>query len=295
MDFYTFGGITFWQDVAVASGWKVQKNLLWDSYRLLDNNNICRHRGERKDCIHAMQKYLRDWEVEDDAEELTFILGSLFRTRLCFDSVAKALTKAGIPSYYINCSPVFTGPVECSWNLTNILSSLPPSVKKINFVTFGIGGLILRQMLSLPAIWQNKVKIDKIVMVAVPNHGSVKVKKLRKNPLTHILMGRASFIMLPEEAEKLHPIPKELKVGLIYGNPYNKETVDESDGIIYVTETYIDNAKRRTGFNLGHYSIMNNEKTILCIINYLKFGLLSYKERTTSKPLTIDLEKPNEY
>jgi len=269
--FYTLGGINLWQDVAVSSGWKVQKSLLFNSYRLIDNHNIRRQRGEKKFCLAALQKYICDWEIDDEAEEVTLILGGLMRTRLCFDSVAEEVSTRKNPCFYVNYSPTLTGIRDCSLSLVSILSNLSDSVKKVNFVTFGIGGLILRQALAYQSDWQNKIRIGKVLMIAVPNQGSAKAEKLKEKIWFRFIAGKALRPLLPKEAKKIPPLPKDIDAAVIAGNHFNKN----SDGFLTVSETVTEGVAEKLTVNYTHIGIMNADRITSLIHNYLKYGTLS--------------------
>lgn len=274
--FYTFGGINLWQDVAVSSGWRVQKSLLSNSYRLIDDRNIRRYRGDKKSCIAVMQKYISDWEIPEDAEEVTLILGGLLRTRLCFSSLAKDISCKGFPCFYINSSPTFTGIRESSLSLMSILSNFSPSVKRVNFITFGIGGLILRQTLAFPSNWQEKIKVGKVLMIAVPNKGSLKAEKLSKNVLFRFAMGKALRPLQPKEAGRIPPLPKDTTIALLAGNRFHKNTADASDGFVFVREIDTEGTKEKILLNYTHIGIMSAKKITSYAVNYLRHGTLSY-------------------
>ena len=52
----TLGGRQFWGDVHFFRGWRVQHNVLTDSYRLLDGKDHRHFSGTLQDCRDALQK-----------------------------------------------------------------------------------------------------------------------------------------------------------------------------------------------------------------------------------------------
>ena len=63
IDFYTFGGSFFWEDVFFYQKWRIQRHCFTKRYRLLDSWDIRRASGTFEKCQKAFIKYMDCYEI----------------------------------------------------------------------------------------------------------------------------------------------------------------------------------------------------------------------------------------
>ena len=61
--FFTFGGSQFWADVFFYQKWRIQRNCVSKTYRLLDAWDIVRHKGTFEECRKAFINYIDIYEL----------------------------------------------------------------------------------------------------------------------------------------------------------------------------------------------------------------------------------------
>lgn len=88
-------------------------------------------------------------------------------------------------------------------------------VQEVSFVTNGIGGVILRKLLSFDSPWRHKIKLNRIVEVSPPNQGSTLFKLLDKYRLFQRILGPILKDVTPEAAKRLPPFENPQQVGII--------------------------------------------------------------------------------
>ena len=55
----TMGGHTFWNNLAVEKGWKVQQNMLTHHVRILDDNDVRRAWGSEEEMMKLFRKIVK--------------------------------------------------------------------------------------------------------------------------------------------------------------------------------------------------------------------------------------------
>ncbi len=140
--------------------------------------------------------------------------------------------------------------------LLNKIASENPN-KPIFFLTHSLGGLVLRQALTLGEC-PDEAKIGKITMLAPPNNGVSIARKLGNFKIGRKILGDFSGKELMENINFLHlgEMPSEAKVLVIAGNVSFNPFLLKSDGIIQIEETYLKTPHEHVIIKATHKSIM---------------------------------------
>jgi len=146
--------------------------------------------------------------------------------------------------------------------------------RKINFVTHSMGGILVRQYLSLHKI----SNLNKVVMLGPPNNGSEVVDKLCNAPGFSFINGNAGMQLGTGELS----IPSQLgeanfDLGVIAGTRsvnliLSTLIPDKDDGKVSVASTKIDGMNDHIEMETTHPFMMKNEEVIEQVIHYLKTG-----------------------
>ncbi len=135
---------------------------------------------------------------------------------------------------------------------------------KINFVTHSLGGIITRGAIEL----LNKTtleKINRIVMLAPPNRGSMAATYFSKSNLLTLLMKPLCELRNAPDS-RIHSIhiPENIDIGIIAGKYDAKVTPEES---------HLYGEKDHLTVNAMHTFIMNRPDVMKATSNFLRFGL----------------------
>ncbi|WP_317615684.1 esterase/lipase family protein [Colwellia hornerae] len=146
--------------------------------------------------------------------------------------------------------------------------------RPVNFVTHSMGGILVRQYLSVHKI----PHLNKVVMLGPPNKGSEVVDKLRNAPGFSFINGDAGMQLGTGELS----VPSNLgnanfDLGVIAGNQsinwiLSTLIPDKDDGKVSVASTKLDGMNDHIEMETTHPFMMRNDKVIEQVIHYLKSG-----------------------
>jgi uncharacterized alpha/beta hydrolase family protein len=132
--------------------------------------------------------------------------------------------------------------------------------EKINFVTHSMGGIAVRYLLNTYEYEQ----LNRVVMLSPPNKGSALADTYSKVDILNIILGPALEQLTTKSDSFVNTISSpDYEVGVIIG---------EYDGKVSIEEAKLKNMKDVLVVRDGHTFIMNNDKVIHAIINFLKKG-----------------------
>lgn len=157
---------------------------------------------------------------------------------------------------------------------------LPPMINKclnthpnhIHFVTHSLGGIILEEYLrhhTLP-------KLEYIVMLAPPNHGSPLADRWYNNRIIKQILGPVLADLTTQRNTSRRP-PGHYKIGVIAGsvslNPIARGFFHEpNDGSVAVSSTKMQKMDDFIVLPVSHTFIMRNDKVIEKILHFLIYG-----------------------
>lgn len=142
--------------------------------------------------------------------------------------------------------------------------------KPIHFLTHSMGGLILRAAVNHPEC-PPEALIGKAVLLAPPNQGAVWGRLLGQFSLAHAIgsdqAGRE--LLTEQDFEHLGQFPETMDVMVIAGNlSVNFLIEGENDGIVAVSETYLNTPHRHEIIWVGHKTILISKDATKLIRNF---------------------------
>ena len=281
----TLGGDQFWADEFVRSGWRIQKNVFSDHYRLLDQDNYRRALGTYDACRVRFDELVEAEPISPKSKQAVVLLHGLIRSRDCMVPLGDYLAEHG--SYEIvNVSyPSTQADVRAhAASLAKVLDNLE-GIEEVNFVAHSLGNLVIRQwMHEHYRAEKTTFKLGRFVMLGPPNNGAQFARKFKENRLFSLVAG-PSGQQLGEDSDEL---AKSLgtpccEFGILAGtsaiaNPF----VDGGDdGIVAVSETKLPGAAdfRVLPFHHGH--IRSKDVVGEMTLRFLQEGyFISADERT---------------
>lgn len=148
------------------------------------------------------------------------------------------------------------------------------SVGHIHFVTHSLGGILLRQYLSMHPI----PDLGRVVMLGPPNQGSVAVDELRNVPGFDWLNGPAGLQLgKGQDSVPLKLGPATFELGVIAGNrtidPITSSVLENpDDGRVSVEDTKLDGMADFIVVEHSHAFMMRMRRPIDLTIRFLNSG-----------------------
>ncbi len=220
-EFFTFGGSQFWADVFFYQKWRIQRNCVSKSYRLLDSWDIVRHRGTFEECRKAFVNYIDIYELPRQSGPMIVMLHGFGENKNIFKPLWRKALDRGYMAAAVN-YPSMQCNIESHVRQLIFLLNNMEDTEEVSFVSSGVGGILLRKLFSINAPWQQKLRIGRIVQVCPPNHGCRLIHKLSRNPLTRWIFGPMTEELSEENIAKIPEFPPEVEVGIIYCRIPNK-------------------------------------------------------------------------
>ena len=153
------------------------------------------------------------------------------------------------------------------------LEKCPPG-EEVNFVTHSLGGILVRQYLSV-----NKIpELGRVVMLGPPNKGSEVVDKLGEMPGFHFINGDAGLQLGTGHLSVPNTLgPANFDVGIIAGNwtinwILSSLIPNTDDGKVSIERTKLDGMNDHLEMPVTHPFMMKNDSVISQVIYYLKNG-----------------------
>ncbi|MDR1025790.1 MAG: hypothetical protein LBL47_00170 [Lactobacillus sp.] len=275
-DFFTFGGGQFWEDVFFYQKWRIQRNHKTKKYRLLDNWDIRRHEGTFEQCRQAFVKFIEVHEISRQKGHMIIMLHGMGDTKNIFKPMWRKALEAGYMAASINYPSTKKDLAAVIRQLNFLLNNLE-DVTEVSFITKGIGGVILRKLLSSSSPWIEQLKINRIVQISPPNKGSKLFGALSKWWIFRWFFGPLLKEMSPQGVAKIPVFDKKYEVGVIYTDYPLKKWAESlplgiKNSLPSVDEAQIDGVKALIQVKNSKFNIINNPKTLAHTINFIKKG-----------------------
>jgi len=265
-DFYTLGGYLFWEDVFFYNKWRIQRNYWTKKYRLLDQWDIRRASGSYNECKISFENFAKSYELPKQNSNMIVFIHGIMSSKNSFRKIWREAVKDGYNVASIN-YPSTRKDIEAHTEQLEFFLDNLEHIKDISFVTHGIGGIILRNLLIRNSKWKRKIKIGNIVQICPPNKGSIAFEYLSKYRISKYLLGPSISELTPDGIKNFPRFDKNLNVGIISGGKdnasgYNKFLKSDNDGLFTVRETKLNNCKHINlqiiGIFAPYYDIVNH-------------------------------------
>lgn len=268
----TLGGMQFWGDVAYFNGWRIQHNVFFKQHRLIDPKNNRHASGTLEDCQKKLEEIKKEQKLPKMSGHAVVLIHGIVRSSKSFHKMAEALRKDG---YTVICFDYPSTQVEITQSadyLHQLLKSLE-GIEKISFVVHSMGGLVVRCYLLDHA----DDRIERMVMLGVPNQGANMADILRNNLLFRLVFGPAGG-QLGINAGFINSLPTpKWEFGVIAGargkeSGYNPLIPGDDDGTVSVESSRLPGACDFATVPCLHSFLMNHADTIAYTRHFLKTG-----------------------
>jgi hypothetical protein len=232
-----------------------------------------------------MLNYLIIKKVYKMKNELIFLLHGIYMHPMLMTKFSRELENSGyiVKNIYYNSTNINK---ETIFDIINEEIKIHSS-KKIHFVGYSLGGLIIRHYLN-EYVPKN---LGNVVTIGTPHQTSSTAKRVERLKFGFIL-GNSKKNGLIEPLKNDKWILKN-KLGVISGTrdlgartilfPEEKNII--SDGFVTLDESKLEGAADEIEFHLNHLSLIYSLKVMAYTIKFLKYGHFHNNEMDTNKEI----------
>ncbi len=293
----TLGGLQFWGDVAYCHGWRIQHNVFFKQYRLLDPENHRHASGTLEDCQKKLEEIKNEKKLPKMSGHAVILIHGIVRSSKSFSKMAEALKKEGYTVIGFDYPSTQVEITQSAEYLNQLIESLE-GIEKISFVVHSMGGLVVRCYLQK----HNDDRIERMVMLGVPNRGA-KMADIFKNILLFKMIFGPAGRQLGIDGGYIDSLPTpKFEFGVIAGARgkdagYNPLIPGDDDGTVTVESTRLPGASDFATVECLHSFIMKNADAIAYTSKFLKTG--RFRAEGDPRPIPIsqedgDMEKKEE-
>jgi pimeloyl-ACP methyl ester carboxylesterase len=283
----TLGGKQLWSDVFAHDGYCIQRNVFGAHHRLLGPGDRRLAWGSYEECHRA---YLAtDREPWADGTHVVFLLHGYLRAKDAFKPMTRALADAGYAAVPINYPSMWRSLEDHARQLSQVLNRLEGPFT-VSFVAHSMGGLIARQVLAQGGPWQQRVTVNRLVMLGVPNQGADLADRLSAWWLYRTLGGPASTQLTTSHVPSI-PVPT-CPFGSIAGmrgngNGWNPLIPGEDDGVVTLASTRLPGAEDTLDLACIHALLMRHPRVIDATLSYLRTGRFRASSRDSAEAAAL--------
>ena len=212
--FFTFGGRFSWEDVFFYQGWRIQRKIKTNRYRLLDSHNICRENSTFENCKNTLLKYISACEIQEPKPNAVILIHGFGRTQkslLPLTSLFSSINADIIAFNYCSTKADLRHQGEILAQFISNLANRP----NLFFVTIGAGCLVLRKFFDVCEDYR-AANIKGIINVNPLNSGSDFAFLANRISVVRKIFGPMLSNITPDETLKISRIPQDIPLYLIF-------------------------------------------------------------------------------
>lgn len=246
----TLGGVQLWGDEFWYDGWHIQRNVATGHCRLLNPDNRREDWGSFEQCLARFDELKRERNLPPMQGRAVIVLHGLGGWHSTMQPLANYLRESGRFTVINLTYPSTRADVSAHARaLASVIEHLD-GIEEIDFVAHSLGNIIVRRYLADSAkLGGSDPRIARFVMLAPPNHGSLKADKWSDNDLFVTVLG-ASALQLGSgwaELEKQLTVPR-CEFGIIAGGRgddrgYSSRLPGDDDNTLSVDATRLAGAR----------------------------------------------------
>lgn len=288
-DMQTMGGRLFWGDVYFYHEWKIQQNVFTGHYRLLNGKDVRKASGTYGECIDALLEIRKEQKLKPMTGKAVILVHGIIRSSRSFDKMRKRLVREGYQVFGFNYPSTRVPITDASRYLERVLLSLE-GIEEIDFVVHSMGGLVVRCYLK--NCEKPDPRINRMVMLGVPNQGAGIADKVKSWPVYKLLYGPAGQQLVTDSEGLIPQLPvPEFEFGIVAGargteKGFNPLIPGDDDGTVELEHTKLPGAADFMKVSALHSFLMGHPVVIDATIRFLKEG----KFRAEGPPQPIPAE-----
>ena len=278
----TMGGLQLWADEVLFHGWRIQRNVTDDTYRLLDGNYLRHALGTFQQCRARLEEIRDDRKLPAMQGKAVVVLHGLWRTRNSMLLLARHLEReSDYTVFNVGYPTTRQGIGEHAAALAKIIANLD-GIEEINFVAHSLGNIVIRRYLAdqtdEAAGRTADPRIKRFVMLGPPNHGSIAASSLAENRVFSAVTGKTGQELGREWAwlESDLATPR-CEFGIIAGGLGNEQGFNpllpgDDDGVVTVESTRLAGAADFLVVPVVHTLLITNRSVMEHTVRFLEHG-----------------------
>lgn len=270
----TLGGKQMWADLYLYGGWRVQRHVVTQHCRLLDEGDVRRAWGTEAQCEAALESSRKDGRAKLRSSKLCILIHGYLRAKDSLNAMKLALEKAGFEVYAINYPSSWQELGTLASSTSTLLQRVSRDFEEVNVVTHSMGGIIARKVLAGSPLKGN----GRLVMLAPPNQGAHMADLLLSWwPSQHIAGPAGKELVTQASSFARNAGTPGCPFLVIAGgrgddSGYNPALPGDDDGVVSVQETQLEGATAHVVVPALHTFLMNNEEAIRRTVGFLQTG-----------------------
>lgn len=293
----TLGGRFTWSDEVVYQGWRVQRSAVVGHYRLIDPKDRRYTFGTLEHCLETLEEVKQKYQLPPLPKDVVIVVHGLGASRQWMNQLSDYLTEEGGLSVVNVGYPSTMGDIgEHADSLMSVLRHLD-GVETVSFVAHSMGNIVIRHVLndikSMPEAERPKLKFNRMVMIAPPNHGASVADSFADSKLVQSLAGEPLQQLAPgkgwQSLEQRLATP-DFEFGIIAGGQgdgegYLDKIPGDDDMLLSVDTTKLAGA---TDFALVkgiHQTLPKNEQVQEYVLRFLQKGY--FISPRAKQPVTV--------
>ena len=278
----TFGGTQFWTDEHFFHEWRIQRHSGTGECRLLDANAWQHASGTFEECLARLDEIRRERNLPPMQGRAVVLLHGLAAPRWSMHLLGEHLrANGGYGIFNVEYASTRRTIDDHAESLARVLESLE-GIEQIHLVGHSMGNVIIRRYLAGPGddsdLWRPDPRIQRIVMIAPPNHGALAAERLAEVGLFKTVFGRPGQQLGVEwdNLEKRLAVPA-VEFGIIAGGTglaggFSPLQPGDDDGRITVATTRLAGAADFIRVPAIHELIANDPRVFKYTLQFLEAG-----------------------
>ena len=288
----TLGGRQLWGDLRYFRGYRIQENVVFGQYRLIDPKDVRVIGGTLQECEQRLEAIRETEQLDPMSGPAVMLIHGIIRSSKSFSRMTERFEASGYTVIGFDYPSTRVGIQDSAQYLDSVIRSLD-GIEQINIVVHSMGGLLVRAWLRK----HNDPRIRRMVMLGVPNNGAQMADMFRRNPLFKTIFGPAGqqLITDPEGLINGLPTPK-FDFGILAGSRgnirgHNPLIPGDDDGTVSVANTRLPGAADFITVRAMHSFIMYNEEVIDLTHRFITEG--HFRDDGKKHPIPGPAEKPD--
>lgn len=275
LDFFTFGGAFFWEDVFFYQRWRIQRHCLTKIYRLLDSWDIRRASGSFEDCKTAFVKYINSHEIKRQRGKMVILLHGFLDSKNIFKQLWRKFVLIDSTVAALNYPSLFKSSEASAQQLLFFLNHID-DITEISFVTKGIGNLVLQKALNAPLsqqLFRNNMRIGNIVEINPISEHCLLCDFLVKFKFFKFIFGPALQDMTTVRLKLLPNLPPQLNSLRIYSySKLFKITLAVLKKLHFPIEETFPEDRNSIFIEGDTFHLLKNEEILNKTVHFIKNG-----------------------
>ena len=285
----TLGGKQFWADELFFHGWRIQRNAVTGHCRLLDQNDLRHAWGAFESCRGVLEEIKTANNLPPMRGNAVLLLHGLGDSRASMQAMAKYIERLGDYTVLNFGYPSTRQAIaDHAKTLARAVGNLE-GIAEINLVGHSMGNIVIRRYLAdetdEAAGRRPDRRINRIVMLGPPNHGSMAATALGDNRVFKIITGRSGQELGAEWVwlESSLATPKcqfgIVAGGLLNNAGFNPVLPGDNDGLVTIRSARLAGATDFIVVPVIHALLPDSEKVQQYTLCFLDNGYFVSADR----------------